>query len=188
MQLTGLYILLSLVFVGLNIDTPQDLPGLYGSIFDATSMRNFWSKFSHRLVYRPLSTFAAVIIDNILWTLPRGSLVRRYALNTTVFIISGAVHVFLEGLHGTCGVRYTMFWFSIQPLAFVLEAAVQYTGLHNVVGKKISRVVGYCWVFMWLFCSIPKRAYPKMTCATASDDFCINRALGKPWEIWYHSW
>jgi hypothetical protein len=97
MQLTGLYILLSLAFVGLNIDTPQDWPGLYGSILDATSMRNFWSKFNHRLVYRPLSTFTAVIIDSSLCNLPRESLAKRYALNTTVFLLSGAIHFFLEG-------------------------------------------------------------------------------------------
>jgi hypothetical protein len=187
MQPTGLYILLSLAFVSLNIDAPQDWPGPYGSIFDATSMRKFWSSFNHRLVYRPLSTFAAVIIDNVLWTLPRESLARRYALKITVFILSGAVHIFLEGLHGTCGVRYTMFWFLIQPLAFVLEAVVQHTGIQHVAGKNLSMLVGYHWVFMWLFWSIPKRVYPKMTCATASDDLCIDRALGKLREIWYHA-
>jgi len=188
MQLTGIYLLLSLAFVGLYIDAPEDWPGLYGNILDATSMRSFWSKFDHRLAYRPLSSFSALIVDNIFWSLPKSSKARRYAVNVTVFLLSGAMHVFLEVLHGSCGLRYTMFWFFIQPLAFIIEEAVQWTELQHRIGKKISKKVGYCWIFMWLFWSIPKRAYPKMTCADAAGGFCINRDLGSPWDIWYHAW
>jgi purine-cytosine permease-like protein len=70
MELTSLYIILSLAFVGLNIDISQNWPNLYGNILDIINIYNFWSEFNHHLVYCTLST-AVVIIDNIFGNLPK---------------------------------------------------------------------------------------------------------------------
>lgn len=48
--------LLAFAFVAFGIDEPEDWPSLYGSIFEAYSIRRFWGKFWHYLVQRTLLT------------------------------------------------------------------------------------------------------------------------------------
>lgn len=61
---TGFHDVLALFFVGTCLDSPTEWPPLFGSIKDATSIRGFWGKFWHRLVYRSYTSYGVFISKN----------------------------------------------------------------------------------------------------------------------------
>lgn len=168
LTLIGLYYLLSLIFVGIGLDQPEDWPRLFGDLSSATTVRGFWSRSHHRLGYYALRAYARLIARHVLPPRAKRTVLHRYVDNIFVFVLSGALHVFHEWLYGACARRWTMWFFVVQPVAMVVEASVQWiareTGVCKLLGERSARAVGYCWVFAWLFWSLPRRIYPKVTC------------------------
>lgn len=160
--------ILAVVFVGIGFDKPEDWPPLFGDIREATSIRNYWAKFWHRLVYRSYSSHGIWISTNVL-RLPRSSRTGRLFINLYVFAASGAVHALAtrQGRH-SCGYWENARFYLLNFLAIVLEAMVLAVFSKVTKGYKlnntVSKTIGYVWVFMFLFWAIPKHQFSQTIC------------------------
>jgi hypothetical protein len=166
---TSLHHFLALLFVGVGLDNHEDWPSLYGNIFEATSIRGFWGKFWHRLVYRSYTSYGKFISLNIL-RLPRNSIIGKLFVNGFVFILSGLVHgITLRQLGFSCGAIDELKFYCSHYLAILAETAVHAVFKKLNRGYKTNRVVvsntiGYIWVFGFLFYSLPKSQYGRVFC------------------------
>jgi len=166
---TALHDLLALFFVGTCLDTPAEWPQLFGSIKDATSIRGFWGRYWHRLVYRSYTSYGVFISKNI-FRLPQNSIVGRMFINLYVFAMSGVAHaVAVRQLGFSCGyweeIRfYSSGFLGILHETLVLAAFKKITGGYKV-NQTLGNAVGYAWVFLYLFTVLPKSQYPKLWCA-----------------------
>ncbi len=64
--LTSIHTFFAIVFVALGVDEPEDWPQLFGSISEAYTFRNYWTKFWHLLFYRTGTACAGWISGNVL--------------------------------------------------------------------------------------------------------------------------
>ena len=168
---TATHNLLAFAFVALGIDDPEDWPSLFGSIFEAYSVRRFWGKFWHHLVQRSYRTYGSLLSQKILG-LPPGSSADRTCVSFAVFLISGIVHACITAQLGfTCGYWEDIAFFMMCHAALLVEASVQRFASLALRGIRsdgwICRLVGYTWVFGFLFWVLPKHQYPKVLCTPA---------------------
>ena len=168
---TATHDLLAFAFVAIGIDEPEDWPSLYGSIFEAYSIRRFWGNFWHRLVQRSYFTYGSLLSQRIL-RLPPRSFADRTCVNFAVFLISGIVHACITAQLGfTCGYWEDIAFFMMCYAALLVEAGVQRFASRAFSGGRpngwICRLLGYTWVFGFLFWVLPKHQYPKVLCAPA---------------------
>ena len=168
---TATHDLLAFAFVAVGIDEPEDWPSLYGSILEAYSMRRFWGKFWHCLVQRSYCTYGSFLSQKIL-RLPPSSFADRTCVNFVVFLISGIVHACITAQLGfTCGYWEDIAFFMMCYAALLVEAGVQRFASLAFGGSRadgwICKLVGYTWVFGFLFWVLPKHQYPKVLCAPA---------------------
>ena len=163
--------ILAFAFVALGIDEPEDWPSLYGSISEAYSMRRFWGEFWHHLVQRSYRTYGSLLSQKMLG-LPPGSFADRTCVNFTVFLISGIVHACITAQLGfTCGYWEDIAFFMMCYAALLVETGVQrFASLAFGESRPdgwICRLLGYTWVFGFLFWVLPKHQYPKVLCGPA---------------------
>ena len=165
---TGLHDVLALIFVGMGLDDPKDWPPLYGSPGQMYSVRRFWGKFWHRLVYRTYTAFGAVLCEKVL-RLSSRSFFGRIVVHFLVFFLSGVVHALVTLQLGfTCGYWEDIAWFALNFAALLTEEGVQWLFSMLLTGpnghRALGKAVGFLWVFTFLFWSLPKSQYPKMHC------------------------
>ena len=166
---TATHDLLAFAHVAIGIDEPEDFPKLYGSVFEAYTMRRFWGKFWHRLVQRSYGAHGSVISQKIL-RLPSGSVADRICVNISIFLTSGVVHAFITAQHGfKCGYWEDLGFFMISYAALLGEEGAQRatSQAFGTTWQKgwTCRVLGYTWVFGFLFWVLPKHQYAKVLCA-----------------------
>jgi hypothetical protein len=159
---------LAIIFVATKFDEPEDWPNLFGDIREATSMRNFWAKFWHRLVYRSYTSYGIWISKNIL-RLPRSSFVGKLFINLFVFTMSGVVHALaILQLGYSCGywqeIRFYIYNFLAVLAEMIALAAFSKITKGYKLNSTVSNTIGYTWVFMFLFTVLPKSQYPKVFC------------------------
>jgi hypothetical protein len=165
-----LHDLLAIIFVGSGFENPQDWPRLYGDMREATSLRNFWAKFWHRLVYRSYTSYGIWISKNVL-RLPRNSFIGKMFINLYVFAMSGVIHaITIRQLGYSCGALgeiqfYVTNFFGILAETVALAAFSKITRGYQL-NSTVSKTVGYAWVFTFLFTVLPKTQYPKVWCMT----------------------
>ncbi|CAG7996555.1 unnamed protein product [Penicillium salamii] len=164
---------LSLVSVSLfRIDEPYEWPSIFGSLSQAWSIRRFWSKFWHQIVRRTYTNYGECISRNILRLQPR-SVPDKVFVIFMIFFLSGVSHAAVSWQLGDhCGWSLDIWWFCANFFAGLLEVVV--TQLFRACVKKLgfkrldesnwSKVVGFIWVFSFMFWSIPKWQYPKLYC------------------------
>ncbi len=163
--------ILAFAHVAMGIDEPEDWPRLYGSIFEAYSIRRFWGKFWHHLVQRSYSAYGALLSQKILG-LPPGSFADRTCVTFSVFLISGFVHACITVQLGfKCGYWEDVAFFVMCYAALVVEEGMRWVA-SRFFGRAwqngwIGRILGYTWVFGFLFWVLPKHQYPKVLCAPA---------------------
>lgn len=168
---TATHDMLAFAHVAIGVDEPEDWPRLYGSVFEAYSIRRFWGKFWHRLVQRSYGAYGSLLSQKML-TLPPGSSADRICVNFSVFLISGVVHAFITVQLGfKCGYWEDLAFFVMCYAALLVEESAQ-RAASRAFGDTwqngwISRVLGYTWVFGFLFWVLPKHQYPKVLCAPA---------------------
>ncbi|KAG9240637.1 hypothetical protein BJ878DRAFT_277429 [Calycina marina] len=168
---TGFHDVLAMFFVGIGLDTPQEWPPLFGSIKQATSIRGFWGKYWHRLVYRSYTSYGVFISKHIL-CLPRDSFVGKMFISLYVFVMSGTAHsIAVRQLGFTCGFWEEIVFYSCGFVGILLEtmamAAFKRLSGGYKVNKQVGNIIGYMWVFMYLFTTVPKSQYPKLWCQPA---------------------
>ncbi|KAK0625473.1 hypothetical protein B0T17DRAFT_640280 [Bombardia bombarda] len=168
---------LALLFVGLNVDQPQEWPPLFGNpAAHAYTLRGYWSRFWHRLTYPTYTGYAQLLADNIL-RLRRGSIVYGLWMAVFVFAVSGMTHTASLVLVGfRCGYWEDLGWYLMNLGGIIVEdvvvwgagAVVSAAGLEGRFrGKKVrwaGKMFGFFWVFGFQFWSLPKMAYPKAFC------------------------
>lgn len=162
---------LAIIFVGTKFDDPEDWPALFGDIRDATSIRNFWGKFWHRLVYRSYTSYGIWITKNI-FRLPKSSFIGKLFINLFVFTMSGGVHALtIRQLGYTCGDWQEIRFYVLNFFGILMEMAAMAAWNKITKGYRlnstVSKTIGYTWVFMFLFTVLPKSQYPKVFCAPA---------------------
>ena len=166
---TATHGLLAFAHIAIGIDEPKDWPRLYGSVFDAYTMRGFWGKFWHRLVQRSYGAHGSMISRKILG-LPPGSIADRICVNFSIFLTSGVVHAFITVNHGfRCGYWEDLGFFIMSYAALLGEEGAQRatSRAFGTTWRKgwTCRVLGYTWVFGFLFWVLPKHQYAKVLCA-----------------------
>ncbi|EDR15395.1 uncharacterized protein LACBIDRAFT_301678 [Laccaria bicolor S238N-H82] len=167
-QINTIHCVLAAFCVGVGISGPEEWPDLFGSPFDAYSVQRFWgyadvasgiastTKIMHHLCGHknpPLSNkpYTALVFLN------------------TVFLISGLVHVGGEYMMlGRLGSSLGAFrFFLLQGLAVSAETIV--SNVLSLSGSSLAspgeaalptpklwtRIVGYVWVLLWFWWSLP---------------------------------
>jgi hypothetical protein len=171
--LTGLHDALAILFVSLQFDPCEDWPPLFGNLAEAYTIRRFWSKFWHRIVYRPYMDFASALLRDV-FGISRASAAYRLLVTFLVFLFSGIVHALVSWRLGyRCGVWEEVAWFCMNFVAILFEDAVQQGFV--IVSRRYQwdksyhtfwKPLGFIWVFGFFFWSYPKVYYPKMYCGT----------------------
>ncbi|CAG8905549.1 unnamed protein product [Penicillium egyptiacum] len=158
------YRVLSILFVGIGLDSPADWPPAFGSMANAFTLRNFWGKFWHQFMRQPFTSISNFIARDIL-RLPRSSTLERYANLFVVFLISAIFHVIVDILQSipmessgsmpfylafVLGIMLEdgaqTFWKWVQTPESGQEKAKQSSG--TVPFWK--RAAGMVWVMLWL--------------------------------------
>lgn len=153
---------LSIVFVGvLRLDSPEDWPSMFGSPLQAYSLRRYWGRFWHRLVYRPYLGLARVIAEK-LHIRSMGPRVEKTFLVFLIFLISGLAHAIVS-LHSGNFVEAVddVAFYCINFAVIAAEGMVQGLGLpiRRFLPRWICKIVGFVWVFTFWFWAAPKWAY-----------------------------
>lgn len=176
LTLTAAHDTLALFFtLILRLDNTADWPHLFGSPREAYTLRGFWGRFWHRLIYRPYTNYARWMAQCILRLRP-GSASEKRCVVLGVFLLSGGLHAVVNwavgmgfGGEGEGGMK-DVWWYGINFAAGAVERMVilrlkglrkDYFYLWRGSGlERVGRVVGFVWVLGFFFWSIPKREYP----------------------------
>jgi hypothetical protein len=162
---TFIHCLLSALFVSLRFDEPSEWPPLYGSIFDAWTIQRFWNRYWHRIVYKTYQALSIVFCTNILH-IKAHSWFGRTLVNLIIFLISGLVHAVVFQSLDVPESYLEIWWFMMNFIAVLLERSFITTLGKTQCARRLpswmGRAAGYCWVFLFLFWSLPKSQYPKI--------------------------
>ncbi|KAJ5338657.1 hypothetical protein N7452_005385 [Penicillium brevicompactum] len=164
---TALAILFSVI---LRWDEPWEWRPFFGSPLEAWSMRRFWGRFWHRLVYRPYTTWGLWFSREVVRISP-GSLGESASVVMLVFLLSGAIHALVTWHATGCGYWGDIQWFLLNGVVVAGETMIAKPLLRclSTEENKASRglwfqLAGYVWVFAFLFWSVPKWEYGKIYC------------------------
>ncbi|KAH6886987.1 membrane bound O-acyl transferase family-domain-containing protein [Thelonectria olida] len=163
------YRITSVVSVILGITSPEDWPPLFGSIWDAYTIRACWSTFWHQSFRWPLTSISNFVCRDLL-RLPQPSAFARYVNVSIVFFVSGVVHLALDSFSpqpppmGPALGFFSSFCIPILLEEVVQEACRRITGVDTNDRKQAvplwHKLVGYLWVAFWLSLTSPWYLYP----------------------------
>ena len=155
---------LSVFFVAVGLDEPEEWPTLYGSPWEMYSVRRFWGRFWHRITFRTYIGYGNFVAEKIL-RLRRGTVSHKICVEFTVFFVSGITHALTTR---TLGFKYghweDIAWFCANFAAILLETAFQ-SLVRRVSGKwsdRVGKAVGAVWLFSFFFWSLPKAQFTKI--------------------------
>lgn len=154
----------------LRWDEPWEWRPFFGSPLEAWSMRRFWGRFWHRLVYRPYTTWGLLFSRKVFRISP-GSRGERALVVMLVFLLSGAIHALVTWYATGCGYWGDIQWFLLNGVVVGGETIVTKplsrwlrTGKNGATQGLWLRLAGFMWVFTFLFWSVPKWEYGKIHC------------------------
>lgn len=180
--LSSIHDILAIIGVSLGLDCSEEWPQLFGSITEAYTVRKFWSRFWHRLIYRSFRAHASLFSSKVL-RIRRRSILSRYVNNALVFFLSGLMHTLVEWTHSgrvsECDCWGVTVWYCMQFGAILAEEVMQRTWAmvenrlplvkeQRKLLQMMRRGVGYLWVMIWIFWSRSKTYYPKALCMMES--------------------
>ena len=164
--------------VVVRIDEPDEWPPLFGSLLETCSIRRFWGKFWHRVVYRPYTSYASLLSRRVLGLEPH-SIYDKLFVTFNIFLLSGTAHSLVSWQLGhRCGVWRDMAWFCANFVAGAVEMTFEkrirailkrrgYLGAYQTfLSGWLRKALGFLWVFAFFFWSVPKWEYPKIYCVT----------------------
>lgn len=161
------------VFAVCVLDSPiSEWPPLFGNIFEAYSVRRYYSHFWHKLMRKGF-TLHSVILTEKVFALRKETWIGRAMVVILSFCISGMMHTITAWTPGPCQNLRPLWSFVEIGLVILFEQGVQqvYQRLHRSLGvhwTKVElvwwRVFGCCWViFYWLSSAGP--LYKDMRCS-----------------------
>ncbi|KAI4759394.1 hypothetical protein E4T52_07628 [Aureobasidium sp. EXF-3400] len=172
---------LSIVFVGiLRLDMPEEWPPMFGSPLEAYSLRRYWGRFWHRLVYRPYLSLARVVAGKLHCN-AFGSKFEKCFLAFMIFLISGVAHAIVSLQEGNLAEAFDdIAFYSINFLIITIEGIVIgiASPLRRFLPHSCWRLIGFVWVFMFWFWAAPKWAYHEIHEELLKEAEKRNRAQG----------
>lgn len=176
-KLDAAHTVLSLIAVTIiRLDQPCEWPPLFGSFYDVWNIRRFWGTFWHQISLRAYQNYAQVFVRNVCFLRP-GSWEEKVGKIFVIFLLSGVIHAMSSwGLGDRCSWPLDIWWFCTNFIGGGLEAAVEKALrlFANCLGKDDLykflirsvwiKLLGFLWVYLFLFWSIPKWQYAKMHC------------------------
>ena len=155
---------LSVFFVALALDQPDEWPTLYGSPWEMYSVRRFWGRFWHRSTFRTYTGYGNLVAEKAL-RLRRGTATHKICVEFVVFFVSGVTHALTTRMLGfRAGHWEDIAWFCANFAAILLETAFR-SLVRRVWGETSDRVgkgVGAVWLFAFFFWSLPKTQFTKI--------------------------
>ncbi|EOD45306.1 putative tri7-like toxin biosynthesis protein [Neofusicoccum parvum UCRNP2] len=163
-----LYNAVSIIAVATLLNSPADWPPYFGTVADATTLRDFWGKYWHSGLRNPMVANANFVTYDLL-RLSRGTLAARYLSIFLTFAISGAIHHLVDSIAGVPAAENTTAdLFLMQAVGITVEdftvwlferrfAKVQDAAAARKHGW--ARVLGYVWVCAWLVWVTPPMSY-----------------------------
>ncbi|KAH0191371.1 hypothetical protein KCV03_g2485, partial [Aureobasidium melanogenum] len=172
---------LSIIFVGiLRLDTPKEWPPMFGSPLEAYSLRRYWGRFWHRLVYRPYLGLARVVAENLHCN-AFGSKFEKCFLAFMIFLISGVAHAIVSLQGGNLAEAFDdIAFYCMNFLVIAIEGMVIgiASPLRRFLPHSCWRIIGFVWVFMFWFWAAPKWAYHEVHEELLREAERRNRAQG----------
>jgi hypothetical protein len=188
--LDGIHSALSIICVSIaGFDSPICWPPLLGSLSQAYTVNRFWGRFWHGLVVRPYLNFGSFLSREIL-RLPPRSFADRASISLVVFLLSGLSHAVVAWQLGDdCGWTRDITWFLCNYVVAMLEN-VAATVLRLLAVKcgsepqllrlrnsKYAKFLGFCWVYLFFFWSVPLWQYPKINCTIHKELTRLRQAV-----------
>jgi hypothetical protein len=172
---------LSIVFVGvLRLDSPEEWPSMFGSPLEAYSLRRYWGRFWHRLVYRPYLGLANVVAGR-LRIRSLGVRAEKAFLAFLIFLISGLAHAIVS-LHGGNIVEAVddLAFYCINFAIIAAEGMIRHLAspIRKFLPSWCCKIVGFVWVFTFWFWAAPKWAYHEVHEELLNEIERRNRAQG----------
>ncbi|KAL5375751.1 hypothetical protein DPSP01_010983 [Paraphaeosphaeria sporulosa] len=165
----------AIFWLSIGLDESWEWPPLYGRISDAYTVRRFWSLYWHRLFYKSASSHAALVLR--FFRVGSRTPFSRILVSFLVFGLSAVMHAMVDTRLGrTCAWGRNLWYWLLQPAAFVMEGLVQFVWVksrcRHLASRYLSvrileileRLTGYAWVCAWLLWEGPKRSFPMATC------------------------
>jgi len=158
--------------VGLLGSPIAEWPPLFGNIFEAYSVRRYYSHFWHKLMRKGFTPHSVFLTTEI-FGLRKGTGLGRAMVVLLSFFISGVMHTITAWAPGPCQNVRPLWSFVEIGLVILLEQAVQqlYRKLHKTLGLRWKRaevvwwrVFGYCWVVVYWLTSVGP-LYKDMRCS-----------------------
>jgi hypothetical protein len=159
------------IFAALNImlrlNAPHDWTYLFGNISEAYTVRRYWSRFWHRLSYRHHVDYAHRLGESLFRFRPSCILYGIW-IKLFVFGLSGITHaVVVANMGYQCGYMEEIWWYLLNFYAIVAEQVIGWLVGELIIIKSlntmIKKTLGFIWVFLFMFWSLPKLYYSKMT-------------------------
>ncbi|KAI4747162.1 hypothetical protein E4T50_02507 [Aureobasidium sp. EXF-12298] len=172
---------LSIIFVGvLRFDSPEEWPSMFGSPLEAYSLRRYWGRFWHRLVYRPYLGLAKVIAGR-LHMRSLGPRVEKTFVACLIFLISGLAHAIVS-LHSGNFVEAVddVAFYCINFAAIAAEGVIRdlASPIRRILPSWFCKIIGFVWVFTFWFWAAPKWAYHEVHEELLNEMERRNRAQG----------
>ncbi|TDZ14221.1 Acetyltransferase ataH [Colletotrichum orbiculare MAFF 240422] len=129
------YDILVVLAVALHLDDPGQWD-LYGNVMEVFTVRRYWSRWHHLIVYRPLVALAGKTVAGK--TANCGGNIRRYIHNWLVFVTSGLMHSAVTFVMDPkkslrCGYLGATKNYALQPLGMAIEAVFPRRTTANMV-------------------------------------------------------
>ncbi|CCM03052.1 uncharacterized protein FIBRA_05171 [Fibroporia radiculosa] len=166
------YSLLAALFVALGWSPPRDWPDVYGAWSESFTIRRFWGlsvpllasmpqnaadapyrRKYHQLVRRYATSIGKMFCH--LMSIRAGSWGSSYTQLYVGFAVSGLMHCGGDFMVGRPLASFP--FFVAQAIAISLEDAAIYAAkrVGLTLPERLGRLIGYIWVFTWLYISIP---------------------------------
>ncbi|KAI0160127.1 membrane bound O-acyl transferase family-domain-containing protein [Xylariaceae sp. FL1272] len=184
----GLHAVLAIIHVSSGFDRPEQWPPLFGTMENACGLRNFWSRFWHRLAQPSYKSVAHGIIRR----LPRSFCESKAAVAFMVFLVSGCAHALASNILGENG-WLDIKWYLLNFVACSAETAIMRAVRHlacrlhwehklkEVEASWLGRFIGFSWVFGFFFTSVPLWQFPRIRNSLITME---NDAEWEQWEQW----
>jgi len=156
LTLTTIHCVYCILSVGFGLSEPRHWPSLFGSIWEAYTIRRLWGNTWQQFMRRLLVSHSKFLIKNLHLS-PGGTLSSCITLLLS-FFISGVIHacgdlmVFRDFVTGGSFV-----FFMLQPLGIAIETVVivVFRRIGVQIHWRILRVVGFVWVLLWFSYTVP---------------------------------
>lgn len=171
--LDGTNALMAVVFVMVGLDDPEVWPPLFGNLSQAVGLRNFWSKFWHKLPTKPYRCIGDFVSFGVFGWPPR-SFVYKSTIALVAFGLSGATHAFVDWQRGNPDWHSNIHWFLlnflgcmgetffVKTIRYFAQRARLERDLRALEESWLGSFAGYVWVYIFFCWTVPMWRFPEM--------------------------